>query len=315
MRFLALSLLAAGIVCAGTLGGPVPGYVLDTRSGMLRPILGIPGAMQMGTGVNLPFQITSADFSSNANLAIVISNEKPSHLYIIQNLSNPSATDLGAIADHSSVLGLSSSGQAAVIGAPGQLQFLTGINNSPVLSGAVSTQALLGPISTGVLDDAGQCALLGTTADTMGAFESLCSDGTSRRILSQAGMQITAIALSNQGQDAVLADSAGQQILRISGYTGSTGVTTLATAKDGIASPVGLQVNGKQAIIADSAASAIFLLDLSGQTPMQTIVLPGAPAKLKFLADRSVAMLGDPTLTPFSIFDFQAMQSFFIPTN
>jgi hypothetical protein len=310
-----LALLAAGMICAGTLGGPVSGYILDARSGTLRPILGIPGAMQLGTGLSLPFQITSADFDPGGTLAVVVSNETPSHLYVIQNLSNPSITDLGAIADQSSVLAVSSTGQTAVISAPGQLQFLTGINSSPVLSSAVLTQALLGPISAGVLDDAGQCALVGTSADTVGAVETLCSDGTSRRIVSQAGMHISAIALANQGQDAILADSAGQQILRVANYAQSTAVSTLAASSDGINTPVGLQVAGQRAIVADSAASSIFVVDLSGQTSIQAIPLGATPARLKFLADRSVAMLSDPTLAPFTIFDLQAMQAFFIPTN
>jgi hypothetical protein len=315
VRVLMIALLTARIVCAGPLGGPVPGYILDARSGTLRPILGIPGAMQLGTGINLPFQVTSADFDPSGALAVVVSNETPSHLYVIQNLSNPAITDMGAIADNSSVLAVSSTGQAAVLSAPGQLQFLTGINNSPVLSSAVPAQALLGPISAGVLDDAGQCALVGTSADTTGAFETLCADGTSRRILTQPGMHIIGIALANQGQDAVLADSAGQQILRVANYAQSTAVSTLAASQDGINTPVGLQVRGQQAIVADSAASSIFLIDLSGQTPIQAVALSGTPTKLKFLTDRSVAVLGDPTLAPFTIFDLQAMQSFFIPTN
>jgi hypothetical protein len=315
VKILILTLLTAAIVCAGPLAGPVPGYILDTRSGSLRPILGIPGAMQLGTGISLPFQITSADFDPSGTLAVVVSTETPNHLYVIQNLSNPAITDMGAIADNSSVLAVSSTGQAAVLSAPGQLQFLTGINNSAVLSSAVPTQTLLGPISAGVLDDAGQCALLGTSADTAGALETLCADGTSRRILTQPGMHISAIALANQGQDAVLADSAGQQILRVANYAQSTAVSTLAASQDGINTPVGLQVKGQQAIVADSAASSIFLIDLSGQTPIQAVALSGTPTKLKFLADRSVAVLGDPTLAPFTIFDLQAMQSFFIPTN
>lgn len=315
MKVLIFALLTVGLVCAGPLVGPVPGYVLDSRTGTLRPILGIPGAMQLGTGLNLPFQIVSADFDPAGTLAVVVSNEAPSHLYVIQNLRNPSIVDMGAIADHSSVLAVNSTGQAAVLSAPGQLQFVTGINNSPVLASAIPAQALLGPISAGVLDDAGRCAVLGTEASTVGAIETLCDDGSSSRILTQAGMNVSAIALANQGQDCILADSAGQQILRIANYSQSGGVTTLAATADGINSPVGLQVKGQQAIVADSGASSIFLIDLSGQSPVQTVALGGAPVRLKLLTDRSVAILGDPKLAPFTIFDFQAMQSFFVPTN
>jgi len=315
VKSLGISLLLAGLCYAGPLGGPVPGFIVDSRSGTLRPVLGIPGAMQLGTAITLPFQITSADFDPNGNFAVVVSNETPGHLYLIQNLNNPVITDMGAIADNSTVLAVNSTGQAAVLRAPGQLQFLTGITSSPVLANAIPAQQLLGSISTGVLDDAGRCALLGTSGDSAGALETLCADGTSQRILIQPGMHLSAIALANQGQDAILADSGGRQILRVAAYAQSAAVTTLAGSQDGINTPVGIQVNGQQAVVADSAASSIFLIDLSGQAAIQTISLNGAPARVKFLADRTVVLLTDPSAAPFTIFDLQAMQSFFIPTN
>jgi hypothetical protein len=315
VRTVFLALLFSGLSSAGPLGGPSPGFILDARSGSLRPVLGIPGAMQLGTGISLPFQVTSADFDPKGNFAVVISNETPSHLYLIQNLTNPVTTDMGAVADNSSVLAVNSTGQAAVLSAPGQIQFLTGIATSPVLANAIPTQALLGPISAAVVDDAGQCAVLGTSAGSEGALETLCSDGTSQRIFMQTGMLISAIALSSQGQDAILADSGGQQILRAAGYAQGAAISTLAASRDGINTPVGLQVTGQLAIVADAAASSIFVIDLSGQTPITAVALNGAPARLKLLANRTVALLTDPTIAPFTIFDLQAMQSFFIPTN
>jgi hypothetical protein len=311
--FLAISWIA--VSSAAPLGGPVPGYIVDARTGSIRPVLGIPGGMQLGAAIALPFQVTNADFDPNGNFAVAISNEKPSHLYLIQSLANPSITDMGAIADNSNVLGVNSTGQTAVLSAPGQLQFLTGIASTPVLSNALPTQALLGPISAGIIDNAGQCALLGTSSGSLGAFETFCADGTSQRIFTLPAMQIAAIALANQGQDAILADGAGQQVLRVANYSQSSAFSILASAADGLNTPVGLQVNGQQAIVADSAASSLFLIDLSGQTAVQAVALNAAPARLKFLANRTIILLNDPTVMPFTIFDLHAMQSFFIPTN
>ena len=275
--------------------------------------------MQLGAAMTLPFQIVSADFSTDGSFAVVISSESPGHAYLIRNLAIPSVTDMGAVADSSSVLAINSTGQTAVLSAPGQLQFLTAIPASPVLSSALPSQPLLGPISAAIVDDAGQCALLGTSSDTAGAFETFCADGTSQRILSQPGLHVAAIALSNKGQDAILADSGGQQILRVANYTQSSAASVLATAKDGINTPVGLQVAGtpgaQQLIVADSAALSVFVFDLSGQTSAQVFAVNTAPVRAKFLADRSVLLLNDPALMPFTIFDLQTMQSFFIPTN
>jgi hypothetical protein len=315
MRILLIAAMLTSLASAGPLGGPLPGFVLDPRTGSVRPVMGIPGAMQLGAALPLPFQIVSADFGPNSSFAVVISSEKPSHLYVLQNLANPNVTDMGAVADNSNVLGINSTGQTAVLSAPGQLQFLTGISSTPVLADALPTQALLGPIAAGIVDAAGQCALLGTSSGALGALETFCADGTSQRILSQTGLQISALALANQGQDAILADSGGQQILRIAGYAQSSSTTVLAAAADGINAPVGMQVNGQQLIVADSAASSIFSIDLSGQTPIQTIALNAPPARLKFLTNLTVGLLNDPSVTPFNIFDLQTMQPFFIPTN
>jgi hypothetical protein len=312
-----LLMLALAVSClAGPLGGPQPGFILDGRTGSLRPLLGMPGAMQLGAPVSLAFGVTSAGFDPNGNFAVVVSNEKPSHLYLVQGLTNsPVTTDFGAIADNSTVLAIDGGGQNAVVSAPGQLQFLTGLQGTPVLANALPTQALLGPITTGILDAAGQCALVGTSAGGTGAFESFCPDGTSQRFLLQQGMQIAGIALANQGQDAILGDSGGQQVLRVAGYAQTAAVTAVATANDGINTPAGVQVSGQLAIVADAGATAIFAIDLSGQTAIQTIALNTAPAKLAAVQDRSLLLLNDPTATPFTIFDLHAMQSFFIPAN
>jgi hypothetical protein len=271
--------------------------------------------MQLGTPLALPFQIASADFDPAGKFAVVVSTETPAHAYVVQNASNPTVTDLGPVADHSTVLAVNSTGQTAALSAPGQLQFLTGLNGTPSLADAIPTQPLLGPISAALIDDAGQCAILGTSNSGTGALETLCSDGSTQRLLAQPGMLISAIALANQGQDAILADSAGQQVLRLASYAQSGTPVTLATAKDGINAPVGLQVTAQQLLVADSSANAIFVIDLSGKSALQSIPLGSAPARLKLLSDQSVALLTDPASAMFTIFDLQAMQPFFIPTN
>jgi hypothetical protein len=300
---------------AGPLGGPVPGYILDSRSNSIRPVLGIPGGMQLGTPVTLPFGVLSADFSADGQFAIAISNETPGHIYLIRNFTSPVLTDLGPVPDASSVLGVNSRGTAAVLSSPGQLQFMTSIADTPVLSAAVPTNNLLGPITAGVVDDAGQCAVLATAGDGSGAIETLCADGSSQRILTQTGLAVSSLALANNGGDAIVADTAGQQILRISGYAQSPAVTAIATSADQISAPVGVQILGDQAFVADSAASALFLIDLAGHNPVQATPLSSPPARLKFLADRSILLLTDTTAAPFTIFNLPAMQSYFVPAN
>jgi hypothetical protein len=199
---------------------------------------------------------------------------------------------------------------------PGQIQFVTAIASAPALSAAVPTAALLGPVTAGIVDDAGQCAILGTSdGNGTGALETLCADGSSQRMLSQANLAVAALALSNKGQDVILADKGGQQVLRVASYSTSAAVSTLAAASDGLSAPVGIQVTGQQVLVADSGASSLFLIDLTGQQAIASTPLNTAPVRLKPLADSTIALLNDPSSAPFTIFDSQAMQSYFIPTN
>lgn len=316
-----LALAGALMMEAAPLTGPMPGYLLDARTNSIRPVFGMPGAMQMGSAVNLPFAVVSADFGPDGNSAVVISAEQPAHLYVIRSLdvtrslAKPIAMDLGTVSDGASVLSINASGNAAVILSPGQIQFVTGLANTPALSVAVPASALLGPISAGVLDNAGQCALLGTSLAGVGAVETLCADGTSQRLSTQAGMNISAIALANQGQDLMVADVAGKQILRLSGYAQAPLVTTVATVADGLSNPIGIQVAGDIAIVADAGTPAVFTIDLTGSKAVQVSVLDVPPARLKFLADRNILLLSDPSAALFTIFQLSAMQSYFVPTN
>jgi hypothetical protein len=312
IQYISISLLFAACMGAAGPGGTVPGYILDSRSASIRAVYGIPGALQLSAPLDLPFAVASAMFGPAGDYAVAIGGQQPAHAFLIQSLSSvPTVTDLGAVADNTRVLAVNAPGSAALLysGDGTAIQFVTGLPLAPVVSGAVSTSALAGPITAAALD-AGSCAIVGT-----GALETLCADGTSQRIV-PLGMNVSDLVLANRGQDIVLADRTAQQIVLVSQYAQSANITVLAGPADGIATPVGLQaVSATQILAADSGASAVFVIDPTGALPIASIDLNVAPTQLRSLADRSILLLNDASALPFTIMDLQTMRTFFIPTN
>ena len=308
---------ALGTACAlaGGPGGPVPGYVLDGRTASIRAIYGIPGAMQLGPPLALPFGAASAGFGPAGDYVLAISDQQPAHAVLVQSLTaaQPALTDLGPVADGTRVQALNASGSAAFLyaGDGTAVQFLTGLPQAPSLSAPVSTGSLLGPITAAVLDDAGACAIAGT-----GSVAMLCSDGTMQTLLAQTNWNISALVLTNNGRDLIVADRAGKQIVLVNQYRQSANTVVLASSNDGIDTPVGLQTNpAGQVLAADRGASALFIIDSSGRQPIQAVPLGVAPSRLQPLSDSSILLLNDPSALPFTIMDVASLQTFFIPAN
>jgi hypothetical protein len=310
IKYLATCLVVTASVFAAGPGGPVPGYILDSRSAAIRPVYGIPGALQLGSPLNLPFGVISAAFGPAGDYVLAVNDQQPAHAFLIQSLAGvPTLSDLGVVADNTRILAVNASGSAALLyaGDGTAVQFVTGLPQSAAVSGPVATASLAGPITAAALDAAGACATVGT-----GSLETLCADGTSQQILSATGMNISAIVLANKEQDIIFADQAAKQIVLVR----SSNATVLASASDGIAVPVGLQaVSSTQVLAADSGASAVFAIDPTGAQSLSVINLATAPTQLRPLADRSIVLLTNASAMPFTVMDLQSMQTFFIPTN
>ena len=216
MRRGLLALFLGTVLQAAGPGGPVPGWTLDNRNATIRAVTGIPGAMRLADPIALPNGIAAVEFSSSGDLALAITTDQPAHLLAISALhTSPAAVDLGAISDGSRILGLNQKGTAGIVYSPSiqSVLFVSGLDRTPSLSAPVSTAGLAGPITAGLLEDNGTCAVLGT-----GSIETLCADASSRRVIQDTGLSVTSLALANGSQDLWIADAAAKQVSRVSGY-------------------------------------------------------------------------------------------------
>lgn len=311
---LSLAIVFASQLFAAGPTGPTAGFILDSRTSTIRSMTGVPGALRLADPVALPFSISAAEFSSGGDLAVVLTTDQPQHLAVVSLLgsSAPAIADLGELSDGTRILALNAKGTAAIIYSAllQQLRFVSALNGNPVLSSPISTAALAGSVSAGVLDEAGSCAVLGT-----GSVETLCSDGASRRVLPEAAFNVTAMVFLNGNRDLWVADAAGKQVLRVSNYAQQAVPTVFASEADGVQRPVALAIspNG-QVLVADSGAAAIFVID-SAAPPVKTISLDVIPSQLRPLTDRSLLLLNDLSALPFTLFATEAMRTYFVPAN
>jgi len=306
------ALTFASVVFAGGPAGPIAGFVLDSRTGTIRAITGAPGATRLADALALPFPILAAEFSSSGDTAVAITADRPGHLVVLGSLISGSTVvaDLGEVAEGARLLGLNARGTGAIVYSPGegQLRFVNGIGKDAVLSAPVPTAALAGPVTAGVLDEAGSCSILGT-----GSLETLCADGSSRRVLTDSGFHITQLALS--GSDLWLADEAGKQVLRVADYAHAGTATVFATEADGLRKPLALEITQTgQVLVADSEAPAIFVIDPAANS-VRSIALDVAPSQLRPLTDRSLLLINDLSALPFTLFATEAMRTYFVPAN
>jgi hypothetical protein len=313
MKMLFALLMTVSLFAAGPVG-PVAGWVLDSRSSTIRAVTGLPGALRLADAVTLPFGLTSAEFSPSADRALVLTADTPAHVVVLKSLHEaaPVIADLGEVAAGTRILGVNAKGTAALLYAPTQneLRFLSGLDRDPVLSSPVSTASLAGGITAGILDDAGQCAVLGT-----GVIETLCADGSTSRVLSDTTFLVTALAFANSGRDLVIADAAGKQIVRINSYAQVPAVTVLASASNGLARPIALAVlSSGQILVADADSQTILAIDPSTGAVLTT-QLDIVPTQLRPLADRSLLLLNDLSALPFTLLATEAMRTYFVPAN
>lgn len=292
-------------------GGPQPGFILDSRTATIRPVLGIAGALRLGDPLSLSSGIAAAEFSLTSDSAVALTADQPAHVLVITGLrTSPASKDLGEVAADARLLPINSKGTSAAFHstADATLRFITSLSNAPSLSAPILTSNLAGPITAGLLDDSGNCALLGT-----GAVETLCADGSSRRIIQSSSLSVTALAFANGGRDLWVADSAAKQILQISGYSDQSLVTIAATESDGLLSPVALtEMSTGQILVADSEAQTVFVI---GNSAVRAFPMSVVPSRLQPLNDRTLVLLNDLTALPFTLLATEEMRTYFVPVN
>jgi len=316
-RVLALTTLCSLGCAQMTFRGVISGYILDARSGTLRPVLGSPGAAYLGSALPLGWGVTAAAVRGSRDVAVAISNEQPRRAYVLHGLSAAvTAVSLDAALPDSDRAFLSADGSAAAIvfTSQNQVQLVTNLASAPAVSDPVPL-ALRGNITAVAVSNSG-CALVAGADSQSGQVVELCAanPGAVISVFDRGAFRPTAVAwLSNQS--VAVADAASNQVLLFA-LDGSA-PTVLLDQSSGIDSPVGLAaVDSSTLAVAIAGSAALVVARTDGSQPPRIVPLPAAPTKLAALDTPSILVSND--LLDFPLLLVNAQQdysAFFVPMN
>src|ERR1700736_5466969 len=135
----------AGFACA-EVQGVVTGIVLDTRSGSLRPVLGIPGASPLGDPIPFPPGIVEAAIRNNS--AVIVSAGQPSLVYLLRQLNSAAPEVIKLDSSIAAVSGIYLNGPATTAllysSSNDLFQFVTGLDALPQLSDPIPASLMRG---------------------------------------------------------------------------------------------------------------------------------------------------------------------------
>jgi hypothetical protein len=322
--------LAAGLLAAlaaqadtTTLRGPVLGYVVDGRAQTVRPINGIPGASHLGAPLELPFLVTQAVFSSAGDFGLMGGTEGEG-LYLVGNLgATPAVSRItGAIRPDRMVLNGANTAVALYQAEPRQLQVVRGLPGNPVVGPVLDLASLSGTVRALALDTPGREALLAVADNGRGALVRISVPEEGERIeprsLGVFGSP-SAVTLLNRDRDAVLTDSDTNQLFLIRDFAGEAAIESLASERDGILNPVGVEVSldGRRVFVANAGdRGSVLVVDLAARVVELRATPEGAPTRLERLQGRTAFLLNEPGEAPLQVLDnVENPEVYFVPAG
>jgi WD40 repeat protein len=258
-RTLALACLAGVLLQAqqGRVEGPISGYVFDSSSQGLRPIMGVPGASLFGAPVNFGFAISSGYTAPRQDTAFVVAGDGSLHLF---NLDRGTATEQSVpyLASSPQRILFSPSGTSAAIFGGGSIEVVTGLPNNATVSGGVDLSSGTTPDSLAISDDGS--VLLVSANNAIELYGSLADMG---KLMTTAGPAI--VAFSAGGHDAAINDPNGAGIVLYRDLTGANASQVLAAPDSTIsaASALAFSADGKSLLLASSSGKSVTTIDLA----------------------------------------------------
>jgi len=302
----------------GQIDGPQLGYVLDKRDGMLRPILGVPGASRLGDPLPLGLTLASAEISSKQDYALGVTQTDGKLVRITfgkgdQPSSAQTIESLGPGASH---ITLSDKGKSAAVVFPQSqsLRILTGLPETPQFDWEVDLR-LAGLPEAVALDDEGKVVIL-SVSENQASRISLYSRETGLQSLGIFG-KVSALKLS-ANQQVLVADRETQEVILIRDVLGTAQRMRLAGREDGIDDPVALEFSNDQTrvFVANAGSRSVAALSLEGE-PAALTLCDCTPTTLKKLDGDGVFRLTELSEKPLLMLEATATETrvLFVPNG
>ena len=281
-----LSLLALPANSQPVFNGPVAGFIYQHDSQTVRPLVGIPGAMYIGSPVLS--QVDSASVAADGKWAFVVKSGTGA---FVQSLaaSAPVATTPDGLIQGVDRVSWNRDGSFALLysSSNSQLQRVhltgAGLSADPPID-----LSPWGQPSALAIDPTGQQMAFGIAGSGLYLF----NPGQSPALLSPMAQPV-AIAFDATGSRLYAVDMDQQQIVEFDSGSGPVLFTSLAQPGGSVLNPVGIAVSAGNTylMLADAATSSVLVYDTSSQNLVNTIALFFSPSRLDALSSGPTFLL------------------------
>jgi hypothetical protein len=272
--------------------GIVAGFIFDSPSSSIRPVLGVPGAAMLGSPV--AHDIDAAEIAPGGDRAVV---SKGGRLYLISGLRSGSVdwTPISGISTGISkidqVVWNSASSAAALYSSDAGALLLIRIPGDGSLEEFSLDVASLGSAMGPILVDRDGRYLVAMTASEPAALYVLDRQSTPKRIaqFDRPGP----MCFAGKERDVLVTDASRRQIVSIQDVFGTAGAVPFGALPDGVTTPVGLAVSpgDTHAFVADKASKRIAVYETGTRNMIDQIPLDTEPAFLKQFSRDSLFLL------------------------
>ena len=285
--------------------GPQLGYVWDAVDSSLRPLLGVPGAAQMGQPVTVAGTYVLGAASVRSSFAVL---ESASGALSVMSVPQGSPMAIaGATLKGATQISFSPSGLNAVVynAGAGTALLLSGLDGTPQVQ---PLSAPAGMAALAVSDGGAVAAVYGSGPLTVALL-----NGSHTVLTSLSGYG--GMAFLPGGSDLLLADRATGvvTVVRNTAAAPAAQSFTAATIKSPMA--VAGSADGLWAVVANSADTSVVRLDLTGATTPLRIACSCQPTQLNALSGNAVFSLTTPGAATSWVVDASAAtpRTVFIP--
>ena len=303
------ALAPAAAQTTGAIDGYTLGFVFDSRSAGLKPLVGIPGAAMLGAQLDAGLPIRQAFVSPRQNFAVALTDSGAVLAALHSATDRPAMAPLGFDSSAARVVALSPDGSAAAFYSDGEaiIRVVTGLPDAPAVARSVPAGAVPGTVRLlAITNDAAQLVAAADTADA-GSLVRIDTDGGVRTLANPA--HASALQFIGGSNDLLVADDVADTVAVIQDVPGAAAWQPLAGSADGVAGPIGLNVSldGNRIVVANARAGNILVLNangVAGGPPTGTYACPCTPAGLYRLNGNAVYLLnGVSDNGPLWIFD------------
>jgi sugar lactone lactonase YvrE len=182
----------------------------------------------------------------------------------------------------------------------GRVQVLTGLPDAAAVRSDVDISALAGPVAALAVDDAGSSLFLAAGAAEAVSLYRVALDGTSQFLASFRS--VAALRLSANGREALLADSAAGAVYVIRELRGAGHLETIASARDGLGSPIAVESDAAGRIFVADQAGKVIILDRS-RGSVASLTCGCTPTGLFRLSGTATFRLTEPSNGPMWVLD------------